>query len=97
MKTTLRVTGAALIAAGLMWMAPAANAAPASKAPGIHQSDATDVSAQRRYRRVYRAYPRYRYYPRYYGYAPYYNPYYRPYYGPGVYFGAPGFRFGFGF
>ena len=94
-----------MVAAGLIWIAPAANAAPVSKAPGIqsHLSGSIDVSAQRRYRRVYRAYPRYRYYPRYYGYRPYsygypgYYPYYRPYYGPGIYFGAPGFRFGFGF
>jgi hypothetical protein len=79
-----------VVAAALSFAAPASATTPA-KAPGIHtQSEATDVSAQRRrYRYSRRYYRPYYYAPQPYYYAP--RPYYRPYYRP------PGLYFGFGF
>lgn len=97
-----RLVGAAAVAAVLSfagWAALApANAAPsATVSPSGAQagtSHATDISAQRRYRRYYRPYG---YHPRY--YRPYYAP--RYYYRPRPYYYRPygyGYRpYGYGY
>jgi len=102
MTKTLGVSSAVALLLALSLPGPT-NALETKQREGLTKAtpQATEISAQRRrvVRRYYR-YPR-RYYRPYYAYRPYpyyYRPYpyYRPYYGPGVYFGAPGFAFRFG-
>jgi hypothetical protein len=91
----------AAIAVTAMIALPAPAGAVEKSAPGVKQTELTDISAARRYHRRYvRHYSR-PYYSRGY-YAPYdayaYDPYYRrPYYRPGVSVGVGPFGFGFGF
>jgi hypothetical protein len=102
-KTILALAAAAAISA--LALPGSANAASPQHRDGIaNPTQATDISARRRHHRHHRRWVRrhhwgsrhYRpYYGNYYAYAPY--PYYRRYWGPGVYFGASGFGFGFGF
>ena len=81
--------GAALVAAAVMFSAPAAiagtNATPQAKAH-YAASDATDFGARRVYRRypAYPAYARYPSYPTYYARPYYYRPY--PYAVPAPFF-----------
>ena len=104
----MRIMSSFAAAALLMALAlpGTANATDTKRANGLGMETAnaaTEVSAQRRRKRVVRRYyrgPRYYHGPRYrnyYAYAPY--PYYRRYYrpAPGLYFGGPGFSFGFGY
>ena len=101
---TSLAAGAALMA---LTLPGPASAADSKRADGLTNEGprATEFSSRHRrwhrpraWRRYYRHGYRYRpYYRDYYAYAPY--PYYsRPYYyrRPGVYFGGPGFAFGFG-
>jgi hypothetical protein len=69
-------------------------------APGVKQTELTDISAARRIHRhylrhTYRPYYSRRYYAPYDAYA--YDPYYRPYYRPGFSVGVGPFGFGFGY
>jgi hypothetical protein len=97
--TILRITGAAVIAAGLGF-AGTAGAAPAANLSADRQSAQTSNDASTltpvRYRHHY-GYYHYGYYPRYYGYYSYpsygYYPY--PYYGYSPYYYGPSFGFGF--
>jgi hypothetical protein len=92
MKT---LVGAAVVASALVFAGPAAINSAAAASPQVKRqtagtSDATDISAQRYYRRYYGGY----------GYRPYYRPYYyaRPrYYRPYPYYRPAPFAFGFGF
>jgi hypothetical protein len=93
--TILKLTSAALLAAGLGF-AGAAHAAPAANLSGDQQ--ATQRSDEGAVTPVY-----HRYHYGYYGYNPYYYPryrYYRPYYGyygypyGYGYYGSPSFNFG---
>jgi hypothetical protein len=88
--TILRLTGAALLAAGLGF-AGSANAAPAANLAGDQQAtqrtdDGAVTPVWHRYHYGY--YPYYGYYPRYHYYRPYYGYYGYPYYyGPSFNFG----------
>jgi hypothetical protein len=95
------VTCAAIAVTALIALPAPAGAAEKS-APGVKQTELTDISAARRmHRRYVRHYyrPHYGYSRRYYGaYDAYaYDPYYRPYYRPGVSVGVGPFGFGLGF
>ena len=93
------VTCAAIAVTALIAL-PAPAGAVEKSAPGVKQTELTDISAARR---IHRRYVRHYYRP-YYSrpyYAPYdayaYDPYYRPYYRPGVSVGVGPFGFGLGF
>ena len=92
MKT---LKGAAFVAgglalAGLAGIQPAAAASPKAGVHAIDGSQATDLSARRRYRYGYR-----RYQPYYLARPTYYRPY--PYYAAPYYGYGPSIGFGFGF
>jgi len=86
----MKILAAALVVTGAAWLTTTAPANAATPLEGITNATQIDMSAQRRYRRVYRSarmYPA----PRYYGY---YGPTYydRPNYRPApLFFGLGGY------
>ena len=97
MKTLIvaAVVAGGLALAGLAVIQPAAAASPKTGVHASNASQATDLSARRRYRHHYRyAYRRY-YRPYYLARPTYYRPY--PYYAAPYYGYGPSISFGFGF